>query len=125
MSDVDFVNGLLPNHLRIEWIHKYHDMSQTEKIQPFKPFTKFLEREREAVVRSAEYKSRWRKIPKITKVWEQGKGLTWNRSWQGQACFTPAHSTRKAPLNIQQLTVKNFKSYPSVERVASLSFSNK
>ena len=37
MRDVDFVNGLLPNHLRIEWIRRYHDMSQTEKLQPFKP----------------------------------------------------------------------------------------
>lgn len=49
MRDIDFVNGLLPNHLRLEWIRKYHDMSQTEKIQPFKSFMKFLEREREAV----------------------------------------------------------------------------
>ena len=37
MRDVDFVNGLLPNHLRIEWICKHHNMSQIEKIQPFKP----------------------------------------------------------------------------------------
>ena len=34
MRDVDFVNRLLPNHLRLEWIRKYHDMSQTERIQP-------------------------------------------------------------------------------------------
>ena len=31
MRDIDFVNGLLPNHLGLEWIRKYHDMSQTEK----------------------------------------------------------------------------------------------
>ena len=43
MRDVDFVNGLLPNHLRLEWIRKYHDMNQAEKIQPFRPFMKFLE----------------------------------------------------------------------------------
>ena len=49
MRDVDFVNGLLPNHLRLEWIRKYHDMDQAEKIQPFRPFMKYLEREREAV----------------------------------------------------------------------------
>jgi len=30
--DVDFVNGLLPNHLGLEWIPKYHDMNQVEKI---------------------------------------------------------------------------------------------
>ena len=24
IRDVDFVNGLLPNHLRLEWIRKYH-----------------------------------------------------------------------------------------------------
>ena len=76
MRDVDFVNGRLPNHLRIEWIRKYHDMSQTEKIQPFKPFMRFLEREREAVARLAEYQPRRKKIPETTKVWERGKGLT-------------------------------------------------
>ncbi|KAL9975807.1 hypothetical protein ACROYT_G013012 [Oculina patagonica] len=49
MRDVDFVNGLLPSHLRLEWIRKYHDMSQTEKIQPFNR----LEKER----RSKHYRS--------------------------------------------------------------------
>ena len=63
MRDVDFVHGLLPNHLRIEWIHKHHDMSQIEKIQPFKPFMKFLEREREAVARSAEHQPRRKRMP--------------------------------------------------------------
>ena len=58
MRDVDYVNGLLLNHLRIEWIRKYHDMTQIEKLQPFKPFMEFLEtreREREAVARLAEH----------------------------------------------------------------------
>ena len=46
MRDVDYVNGLLPNHLRIEWIRKHHDMSQREKLQPLKPVMEFLEQER-------------------------------------------------------------------------------
>ena len=55
MRDVDFVNGLLPNHMRLEWICKYHNMDQAEKIQPFRPLMKYLEKEREAVARLAEY----------------------------------------------------------------------
>ncbi|KAK3746693.1 hypothetical protein QZH41_018918 [Actinostola sp. cb2023] len=54
MRDVDFVNGLVPGHLKVEWIRKYHDMSSGEKIQPFRPFMKFLERERETAARLAE-----------------------------------------------------------------------
>ena len=54
MGDVDFVNGLLPNQLRLDWICQYHNMSQTETIQPFESFMKFLERERDAVARLAE-----------------------------------------------------------------------
>lgn len=41
--DVDFVNGLLPNLVRKEWNTKYHNMSQSEKIKPFKPVIMFLE----------------------------------------------------------------------------------
>ncbi|KAL9987900.1 hypothetical protein ACROYT_G002280 [Oculina patagonica] len=69
MRDVDFVNGLLHNHLRLEWIRKYHDMSQTEKIQPFKSFMKFLEREREAVARLAEYQAKAKKNTRSPKNW--------------------------------------------------------
>lgn len=81
MRDVDFVNGLLPNHLRIEWIRKYHDMSQTEKIQPFKPFMKFLEREREAVAQLAEYQPRRKRMPEMG---ERSKGLTHHGMGAGQ-----------------------------------------
>ena len=56
MRDVDYVNGLLPNHLRIEWIRKYHDMSQREKLQPFKTVMEFLEQDRE---RERERERRW------------------------------------------------------------------
>ena len=74
--DIDFVNGLLPNHLRLKWIRKYYDMSQTEKIQPFKSLMKFLEREREAVARIAEYQPRRRRTLEVPKTGDRGKGLT-------------------------------------------------
>ena len=63
MRDVDFVNGLLPSHLKVEWIRKYHGMSELEKIQPFKSFMRFLEREREAVSRLAENQPKKKRIP--------------------------------------------------------------
>ena len=84
MRDIDFVNGLLPNHLRLERIRKYHDMSQTEKIQPFKSFMKFLEREREAVARLAEYQPRRRRTPEVPKTGDRGKGLTHHETVTGQ-----------------------------------------
>ena len=84
MRDVDFVNGLLPNHLRLEWIRKYHDMNQTEKIQPFKSFMKFLEREREAVARLAEYQPRRRRTLEVPKTGDRGKGLTHHGTGTGQ-----------------------------------------
>ena len=52
--DVDHISEHLPSHIRVEWIHKYHDMSSGEKINPFPYFMKFLKREREAVTRLAE-----------------------------------------------------------------------
>ena len=84
MRDVDFVNGLLPNHLRLEWIHKYHDMNQAEKIQPFRPFMKFLEREREAVARLAEYQSRRRRTLEVPRTGDRGKGMTHHGIGTGQ-----------------------------------------
>ena len=84
MRDVDYVNALLPNHLRIEWIRKYHDMSQIEKLQPFKPFMKFLERGREAVARLAEYQPRRRRTLDVTKNGDRGKGLTHHGTGTGQ-----------------------------------------
>ena len=63
MRDVDFVNGLLPSHLKVEWIRKYHGMSELEKIQPFKSFMRFLEREREAVSRLAENQPKKKRTP--------------------------------------------------------------
>lgn len=84
MRDVDYVNGLLPNHLRIEWIRKYHDMSQIERLQPFKPFMKFLEREREAVGRLAEHQPTRRKLFEGTKLGDRGKGATHFGTGTGQ-----------------------------------------
>ena len=84
MRDVDYVNGLLPNHLRIEWIRKYHDMSQIEKLQPFKPFMKFLERERKAVARLAQYQPRRRRTLEVPKNGDRGKGLTHHGTGTGQ-----------------------------------------
>ena len=92
MRDVDYVNGLLPNHLRIEWIRKYHDLSKIEKLQPFKPVMKFLEREREAVARLAEYQPRRRRTLEVPKNGDRGKGLThrsWNRNWSGPKTVLP------------------------------------
>ena len=82
--DIDFVNGLLPNHLRLEWMRKYHDMSQTEKIQPFESFMKFLEREREAVARIAEYQPRRRTTLEVPKTGDRGKELTHQGTVTGQ-----------------------------------------
>ena len=76
MRDVDLVNELLPNHLKVEWIRKYHDMSQAEKIQPFQPFMKFLERERDAVARLAENQPRPKRTPWASKESDHGKSLT-------------------------------------------------
>ena len=84
MRNVDFVNGLLPNHLRLEWICKYYDMSQTERIQPFKSFMKFLEREREAVARFAEYQPRQRRTLEVPKNGDCGKGLIHHGTGTGQ-----------------------------------------
>ena len=73
MRDVDFVNELLPNHLKVEWIWKYHDMSPTEKVQPFTPFMKFLERERAAVTRLAENQPKPKAKPETSKTGDRGK----------------------------------------------------
>ena len=80
MRDVDFVTRLLPNHLRLEWIRKYHDMSQTEKIQALK----FLERERDAVARLDEYQPRRRRTLEVPKTGDRGKGLTHQGTVTGQ-----------------------------------------
>jgi len=76
MRDVDFVNGLVPGHLKVEWIRKYHDMSSGEKIQPFRPFMKFLERERETVARLAENQVKRKRNLEVFKVADRGKGQT-------------------------------------------------
>jgi len=51
-------------------------MSQAEKLQPLKPFMKFLEQEREAVARLAAYQPRRRKLLEGTKMRDRGKGST-------------------------------------------------
>ena len=51
-------------------------MSQIEKLQPFKPFMKFLEREREAVARLAEHQPIRRKLFESTTLGDRGKGTT-------------------------------------------------
>lgn len=84
MRDEDNVNELLPNHLRIERIRKYHDMCQIEKLQPFKPFMKFMEREGEAVARLDEHQPRRRKLFEGTKVGDSGKGATHFKTRAGQ-----------------------------------------
>ena len=54
MRDVDFISELLPTHLKVDWSRKYRDLSPDDKLQPFKFFMTFLERERSIVVRLAE-----------------------------------------------------------------------
>ena len=54
MRDVDFISELLPTHLKVDWRRKYRDLSPDDKLQPFKSFMAFLERERSVVARLAE-----------------------------------------------------------------------
>ncbi len=54
MRDVDFITELLPSHLKVELGRNYREMSSAKKVHPFIPFMKFLEDEREAVVRIEE-----------------------------------------------------------------------
>ncbi|CAB4001171.1 Hypothetical predicted protein, partial [Paramuricea clavata] len=46
MRDVDNLTDLLPTHLKVDWRRKYRDLSSAEKLQPFAPLMKFLDRER-------------------------------------------------------------------------------
>ena len=59
-------------------------MSQIENLQPFKPFMKFLERERETVARLAEHQPRRRKLFQGTKFRDRGKGATHFETGAGQ-----------------------------------------
>ena len=54
MRDVHFISELLPTHLKVDWRRKYCDLSPDDKIQPFKFFMTFLEREHSVVARLAE-----------------------------------------------------------------------
>ncbi|CAB4032908.1 Hypothetical predicted protein, partial [Paramuricea clavata] len=54
MRDVDNLTDLLPTHLKVDWRRKYRDSSSAEKLQPFTPLMKFLDRERSVVARLAE-----------------------------------------------------------------------
>ncbi|CAB4003226.1 Hypothetical predicted protein, partial [Paramuricea clavata] len=55
LRDVDLITELLPCYLKVEWRRRYRDITAIEKIHPFIPFMHFLEGEREAVSRIAEY----------------------------------------------------------------------
>ena len=114
MRDVDYVNALLPNHLRIEWIRKYHDMSQIEKLQPFKPFMKFLEREREAVARLAEYQPRRRRTFEVLKNGDRGKGLTHHGTGtsQGQKQFYQCAFHKRDTVKHKTSDCKEFQKLP-------------
>ena len=117
MRDVDYVNGLLPNHLKIEWIRKYHDMSVTQKIQPFKPFMKFLEREREAVARLAEHQSRRRRVPDQPKVTEhRSKGSAFYGSSQDVKKFYHCAFHRKDTIKHTTGNCKEFQKLSIVKK---------
>ena len=114
IRDVDYVNGLLPNHLRIEWIRKYHDMGQIEKLQPFKPFMKFLEREREAAARLAEHQPRRRKLFEGTKLGDPGKGATHfgTRTGQDKKQHYPCAFHRRDTIKHTTSDCKEFQKLP-------------
>ena len=114
MRDVDFVNGLLPNHLRLEWIRKYHDMDQAEKIQPFRPFVKYLEREREAVARLAEYQPRRRRTIEVPKTGDRMKGLTHHGTGTGQdrRLFYQCAFHRRDTIKHKTIDCKEFQKLP-------------
>ena len=52
--DVDRVSSNLPGTTRMEWLRKYRDLSDAEKLSPFKAFVKFLRGERAAIARLSE-----------------------------------------------------------------------
>ena len=114
MRDVDFVNGLLPDHLRLEWIRKYHDMDQAEKIQPFRPFMKYLERERGAVARLAEYQPRRRRTIEVPKTGDRVKGQTHHGAGTGQdrRQFCQCAFHRRDTIKHKTIDCKEFQKLP-------------
>lgn len=54
MTHIDDLGELLPLSTRKEWMRRYRDLAEEEKIHPFSPFMLFLESEREITIRLSE-----------------------------------------------------------------------
>ena len=52
--DIDRVSSNLPAATRMEWLRRYRDLTNAEKLSPFEAFVSFLKKERAAVARLAE-----------------------------------------------------------------------
>ena len=54
MVDVDRLSHLLPHAMNIDWMRKFRDLPEAEKIRPFAAFVRFLRSERAYLARLAE-----------------------------------------------------------------------
>ena len=57
VRDIDTINNLLPMAAKMEWNRSYTNLGAVEKLQPFKRYMEFLERERAAMIRTSEHNS--------------------------------------------------------------------
>ena len=116
LRDVDFVTELLPCHLKVEWRRRYRDLTASEKIHPFIPFMHFLEGEREAVSRMAEYQPKLRRneLPKYDRRKQQVQGyharLGKQSSKKYYKCAYPSH--RKDSISHITSECKEFQKLP-------------
>ena len=108
MRDVDFISELLPTHLKVDWRRKYRDLSPDDKLQPFKFFMTFLERERSVVARLAENQQ-----PKKRERWSGYSNHVegGNKSqWGYYKCAFPTH--RKDTIKHTTEQCKEFNKLP-------------
>ena len=109
MQDVDFISELLPTHLKVDWRRKYQmKKSPDEKLQPFKFFMTFLERERSVVARLAENQQ-----PKKRERWSGYSNHVegGNKSQRGYCkCAFPTH--RKDTIKHTTEQCKEFNKLP-------------
>ena len=61
MVDVDRLSHLLPHAMHIDWMKKFRDLPEAEKIRPFAAFVRFLRSERAYLARLAESTVHYRK----------------------------------------------------------------
>ena len=58
MVEVDKISSLLPQEVHRNWLRKYVQLPEAEKLKPFPEFVKFLKDERTVVARLAEWNMR-------------------------------------------------------------------